>query len=40
MYGYENGDWFLIPGPPYDNSKTKPELGYCVAFTEAGPIHP
>jgi hypothetical protein len=40
IYGFENGAWFFIPGPPYDNPKMKPGLGYWVAFTEPGTIYP
>jgi len=40
IYYFENGAWFFIPGPPYDNPKMKPGLGYWVAFTEPGTIYP
>jgi hypothetical protein len=40
IYGFENGTWFFIPGPPYNNPKMKPGLGYWVAFTEPGTIYP
>jgi len=40
IYGYENGTWFFIPGPPYNSPKLKPGLGYWVAFTEPGTIYP
>jgi len=40
IYGFEDGTWFFIPGPPYDNPKMKPGLGYWVAFTEPGTIYP
>lgn len=40
IYGFENGTWFFIPGPPYDNPVMKPGLGYWVAFTEPGTIYP
>jgi hypothetical protein len=40
IYGFENGAWFFIPGPPYNNPKMKPGLGYWVAFTEPGTIYP
>ena len=40
IYGYENGVWFFIPAPNYDNPKMKPGLGYWVAFTEPGTIYP
>jgi hypothetical protein len=39
IYGFENGDWFTIPGP-YDNPEMEPGLGYWVAFTEPGTIYP
>lgn len=40
IYYFENGAWFFIPGPPYDNPKMKPGLGYWVAFTAPGTIYP
>jgi len=40
IYGYKNGAWFLIPGPPYDDPKMEPGLGYWVAFTKSGTIYP
>jgi hypothetical protein len=40
IYGYENGAWFLIPGPDYDTPEMEPGLGYWVAFTEPGTIYP
>jgi len=40
IYGFKNGAWFLISGPPYDNPKMEPGLGYWVAFTEPGTIYP
>jgi hypothetical protein len=40
IYGFENGAWFFIPGPPYNNPKMKPGLGYWVAFTAPGTIYP
>jgi len=40
IYGFENGAWFFIPGPPYNNPKMKPGLGYWVAFAEPGTIYP
>jgi hypothetical protein len=40
IYGFENGAWFFIPGPPYSNPKMKPGLGYWVAFTAPGTIYP
>jgi hypothetical protein len=40
IYYFENGTWYLIPGPPYDNPKMKPGLGYWVAFTAPGTIYP
>jgi hypothetical protein len=39
IYGFENGEWFLIPGPSY-NTTMVPGLGYWVAFTEPGTIYP
>jgi len=39
IYYFENGTWFTIPGPAYDDPM-KPSLGYWVAFTEPGTIHP
>jgi len=40
IYGFEDGAWFFIPGPPYDNPKMKPGFGYWVAFTKSGTIYP
>jgi len=40
IYGFKNGAWFLISGPPFDNPKMEPGLGYWVAFTEPGTIYP
>jgi hypothetical protein len=40
IYGFENGAWFFIPGPDYDDPKMEPGLGYWVAFTEPGTIYP
>jgi hypothetical protein len=40
IYGYENGTWFLIPGPNYNYPEMEPGLGYWVAFTEPGTIYP
>ncbi|MGB6874176.1 MAG: hypothetical protein WBE46_08640 [Dehalococcoidia bacterium] len=40
IYGFENGAWFTIPGPDYDNPKMEPGRGYWVAFTEPGTIYP
>ena len=40
IYGYKNGEWFLIPGPDYNNPEMEPGLGYWVAFTERGTIYP
>jgi len=40
IYGFENGSWFFISGPPYDDPKMEPGLGYWVAFTEPGTIYP
>jgi len=40
IYGFENGAWFFISGPPYNNPQMKPGLGYWVAFTEPGTIYP
>jgi hypothetical protein len=39
IYGFKNGSWFFIPGPPY-SSYLEPGLGYWVAFTEPGTIYP
>jgi hypothetical protein len=39
IYGYKNGAWFFIPGPPY-LGYMEPGLGYWVAFTEPGTIYP
>jgi hypothetical protein len=39
IYGFENGTWFLIPGPPYDDPKMEPGLGYWVAFTKPGTLY-
>ena len=39
IYGYKNGAWFLIPGPPY-TGYLEPGLGYWVAFTAPGTIYP
>jgi hypothetical protein len=39
IYGFENGNWFTIPGP-YEDPKMEPGLGYWVAFTEPGTIYP
>lgn len=39
IYGYKNGAWFFIPGPPYTDYM-EPGLGYWVAFTEPGTIYP
>lgn len=40
IYGFENGLWFFIAGPAYNNPPMKPGLGYWVAFTEPGTIYP
>jgi hypothetical protein len=40
IYGYKNGEWFLIPGPDYDDPEMEPGFGYWVAFTEPGTIYP
>lgn len=40
IYGFENGTWFTIPGPPYEYPYMKPGRGYWVAFTEPGTIYP
>jgi hypothetical protein len=40
IYGFKNGAWFLISGPPFDSPKMEPGLGYWVAFTEPGTIYP
>jgi hypothetical protein len=40
IYGFEDGKWFLIPGPPYNDPKLEPGLGYWVAFTKTGTIYP
>jgi hypothetical protein len=39
IYWFENGAWFTIPGPPYDDPM-KPGYGYWVAFTAPGTIYP
>jgi hypothetical protein len=39
IYGFKNGAWFFIPGPPY-TAYMEPGLGYWVAFTELGTIYP
>ena len=39
IYGFKNGAWFFIPGPPY-SSYLEPGLGYWVAFTAPGTIYP
>jgi hypothetical protein len=39
IYGYKNGAWFFIAGPPYTGNM-EPGLGYWVAFTEPGTIYP
>jgi len=39
IYGYKNGAWFFISGPPYTGNM-EPGLGYWVAFTEPGTIYP
>jgi hypothetical protein len=39
IYWYENGTWFTIPGPPY-NDPMVPGRGYWVAFTAPGTIYP
>ena len=40
IYGYKNSEWFLIPGPNYDNPQMEPGLGYWVAFIASGTIYP
>jgi len=40
IYGFENGAWFLISGPAYDDPKMEPGLGYRVSLTEPGTICP
>jgi len=39
IYRFENGAWFFIPGPPYEDPM-EPGLGYWVALTEPGTIYP
>jgi hypothetical protein len=39
IYWFENGTWFTIPGPPYDDPM-EPGHGYWVAFTAPGTIYP
>jgi len=39
IYGFKNGAWFFIPGPPYAGY-LEPGLGYWVAFTQTGTIYP
>jgi len=40
IYGFKDGQWFLISGPDYDDPKMEPGLGYWVAFIEPGTIYP
>jgi hypothetical protein len=40
IYGFKGGDWFVIPGPSYDDPKMELGRGYWVAFTEPGTIYP
>gem|GEM_PF-1433090 len=40
IYGFENGAWFTIPPPNYNNPLMKPGLGYWVSFTQDGDIYP